>query len=63
MVDHDNRLCEYVKSRQTDNLGVAKTSKPVPGVAYYAEGGVRYRGFQLDGEMHGVVRQSRQWRP
>ena len=22
-------------------------------VAYYDDGGVRYRGFQLDGEMHG----------
>jgi len=30
-----------------------KTSKPTPDVAYYDDGGVRYRGFQLEGEMHG----------
>jgi antitoxin component YwqK of YwqJK toxin-antitoxin module len=28
-------------------------SKAIPDVAYYEDGGVRYRGFQLDGEMHG----------
>jgi antitoxin component YwqK of YwqJK toxin-antitoxin module len=32
---------------------MAKTSKPAPDVARYEDGGVRYRGFQLDGEMHG----------
>ena len=32
---------------------MAKTSKPTPDVAYYDDGGVRYRGFQLNGEMHG----------
>jgi antitoxin component YwqK of YwqJK toxin-antitoxin module len=32
---------------------MTKTSKPTPDVAYYEDGGVRYRGFQLDGEMHG----------
>jgi antitoxin component YwqK of YwqJK toxin-antitoxin module len=32
---------------------MAKTSKPVRDIAYYDDGGVRYRGFQLDGEMHG----------
>ena len=32
---------------------MAKTSKPTPDVAYYPDGGVRYRGFHLDGEMHG----------
>jgi len=32
---------------------MAKTSKPTPDVARYEDGGVRYRGFQLDGEMHG----------
>jgi antitoxin component YwqK of YwqJK toxin-antitoxin module len=32
---------------------MAKPSKPVPDNAYYDNGGVRYRGFQLDGEMHG----------
>ena len=29
------------------------TSKPTPDIAYYPDGGVRYKGFQLDGEMHG----------
>jgi len=29
-------------------------STPVPDVAHYADGGVRYRGFQLDGQMHGA---------
>jgi antitoxin component YwqK of YwqJK toxin-antitoxin module len=33
---------------------VGKTSEPTPDVAYYEDGGVRYRGFQLDGEMHGA---------
>ena len=28
--------------------------KPVPDVAHYGDGAVRYRGFQLDGEMHGA---------
>jgi antitoxin component YwqK of YwqJK toxin-antitoxin module len=28
--------------------------RPNPDVAYYDDGGVRYRGFQLDGEMHGA---------
>jgi len=32
---------------------MAKASKPTPDVARYEDGGVRYRGFQLDGEMHG----------
>jgi antitoxin component YwqK of YwqJK toxin-antitoxin module len=27
---------------------------PTPDVAYYDDGGMRYRGFQLDGEMHGA---------
>lgn len=31
---------------------MAKTPKATPDVAYYDDGGVRYRGFQLDGEMH-----------
>ena len=30
------------------------TSTPVLSVAHYDDGGVRYRGFQLDGEMHGA---------
>jgi antitoxin component YwqK of YwqJK toxin-antitoxin module len=30
------------------------SSKPVPDVAHYVDGGVRYRGFQLDGQMHGA---------
>jgi antitoxin component YwqK of YwqJK toxin-antitoxin module len=33
---------------------MAKTSTPTPDVAHYDHGGVRYRGFQLDGEMHGA---------
>jgi len=33
---------------------VAKTSEQTPDIAYYDDGGVRYRGFQLDGEMHGA---------
>jgi antitoxin component YwqK of YwqJK toxin-antitoxin module len=33
---------------------MAKTSKPTPDVAHYHDGGIRYRGFQLDGEMHGA---------
>lgn len=27
-------------------------AKPVPDIAHYDTGSVRYRGFQLDGEMH-----------
>jgi antitoxin component YwqK of YwqJK toxin-antitoxin module len=30
-----------------------KSSRPEPDINYYADGGVRYRGSQLDGEMHG----------
>jgi antitoxin component YwqK of YwqJK toxin-antitoxin module len=33
---------------------MAKTSNPTPDIAHYEDGAVRYRGFQLDGEMHGV---------
>lgn len=29
-------------------------SRATPDVAHYAHGGVRYRGFQLDGQMHGA---------
>jgi len=29
-------------------------STPVPDIAYYDDGNVRYRGFQLDGQMHGA---------
>ena len=32
---------------------MSKPAEPVPDVAYYPNGAVRYRGFQLDGEMHG----------
>ena len=28
-------------------------SEPIPDIAYYANGRVKYRGFQLDGAMHG----------
>ena len=31
-----------------------KSLDPAPDVAYYDNGGVRYRGFQLDGAMHGA---------
>jgi antitoxin component YwqK of YwqJK toxin-antitoxin module len=31
-----------------------KPSQPVPDIAHYDDGGVRYRGFQLDGQMHGA---------
>jgi antitoxin component YwqK of YwqJK toxin-antitoxin module len=37
-----------------DRAPEARASEPVPDVAYYDDGGVRYRGFQLDGEMHGA---------
>jgi antitoxin component YwqK of YwqJK toxin-antitoxin module len=33
---------------------MAKASKPKSDVAHYGDGGVRYRGFQLNGEMHGA---------
>jgi antitoxin component YwqK of YwqJK toxin-antitoxin module len=33
---------------------MAKTSNPTPDVAHYADGRVRYKGFQLDGQMHGA---------
>jgi hypothetical protein len=32
---------------------VTNTMKPTADVAYYDTGAVRYRGFQLDGQMHG----------
>jgi antitoxin component YwqK of YwqJK toxin-antitoxin module len=32
---------------------MATDSEPTPDVAHYDTGAVRYRGFQLDGEMHG----------
>ena len=28
--------------------------KATPDIAHYPDGGVRYRGFQLDGQMHGA---------
>jgi antitoxin component YwqK of YwqJK toxin-antitoxin module len=31
-----------------------EASKATPDVAYYGDGGVRYKGFQLDGQMHGA---------
>ena len=37
-----------------DNPEVSDTSNATPDVAYYDDGGVRYRGFQLDGQMHGA---------
>ena len=32
---------------------MASDSEPTPDVAFYNTGAVRYRGFRLDGEMHG----------
>jgi antitoxin component YwqK of YwqJK toxin-antitoxin module len=32
---------------------MSKPAEPTPDVAYYPDGSVRYRGFQLDGEMYG----------
>jgi antitoxin component YwqK of YwqJK toxin-antitoxin module len=29
-----------------------RQSEPTPDIAYYDNGAVRFRGFQLDGEMH-----------
>ena len=29
-------------------------AEPTPDAAYYDTGAVRYRGFQLDGQMHGA---------
>jgi len=31
-----------------------KQAEPTPDVAYYDDGSIRYRGFQLDGHMHGA---------
>jgi antitoxin component YwqK of YwqJK toxin-antitoxin module len=33
---------------------MSKLDAPTPDTAYYDTGAVRYRGFQLDGEMHGA---------
>jgi antitoxin component YwqK of YwqJK toxin-antitoxin module len=33
---------------------MAENSKPVRDIAYYPGGAVRYKGFQLDGQMHGA---------
>lgn len=30
-------------------------ANPVPDIAYYDTGAVRYRGFRLDGEMHAGI--------
>ena len=32
---------------------MAKASKPVPEIAKYADGTVKFRGYRLDGELHG----------
>jgi antitoxin component YwqK of YwqJK toxin-antitoxin module len=37
-----------------DNRGMPTRSEPTPDISYYDGGGVRYRGFQLGGEMHGA---------
>jgi antitoxin component YwqK of YwqJK toxin-antitoxin module len=33
---------------------MTKASRATPDIAHYADGGIRYRGFQLDGQMHGA---------
>lgn len=33
---------------------MSRSSEPVVDIAYYDDGRVRYRGFQLDGQMHGA---------
>jgi len=37
-----------------DTSTVPKASEPAPSIEYYANGGVKFRGANLDGEMHGV---------
>jgi antitoxin component YwqK of YwqJK toxin-antitoxin module len=32
---------------------MAEQFKPTPDIAFYDTGAMRYRGFQLDGQMHG----------
>ena len=32
---------------------MASDAEPTPDISHYSTGAVRYRGFQLDGEMHG----------
>lgn len=34
--------------------GVVKRSEPIPEVTYYPSGAVKYKGFLLNGEMHGA---------
>lgn len=33
---------------------MATPPEPTPDITYYDDGAVRYRGFQLNGEMHGA---------
>ena len=33
---------------------MAKASKATPDIAHYDDGGVRYKGYQLDSQMHGA---------
>lgn len=33
---------------------MATAPEPTPDIAYYDDGAVRYRGFELNGEMHGA---------
>lgn len=33
---------------------MTKALRPTPDIAHYDDGSVRYRGFRLDGEMHGA---------
>ncbi len=34
--------------------GMSNDSEPTPDIAHYDTGALRYRGFQLDGQMHGA---------
>ena len=43
-----------VNGREVDNPWMPKHPEPTPDIAFYDDGGVRYRGFQLDGQMQGA---------
>jgi len=49
MIGSMNRVKRFI----VDTWRMLRAAQPIPDVAYYADGGVRYRGFQLDGQMHG----------
>jgi antitoxin component YwqK of YwqJK toxin-antitoxin module len=33
---------------------MAKDDEPIPAIAHYPSGAVKFKGFHLDGEMHGA---------